>query len=258
MPGGLRGRVAVREGEEGTDLASEGRVAVIVDALRESATLCSLLEAGAKEVRVVAEADAARALAEEIPDGVTLGERDGRKIDGFDLGNSPRDARRVNVKGKTVVMTTTTGALRIVSAQGAPAVLIGGPRNFSAVARAAAEAARQHAADLVIVAAGTSEGAEGMTVEDLASASVLAGRLKGMGATLEPGGFINVPAEALPELFRNCPNGRNLKQLGDGADVAYCAEIDRTDVTPYVADWLDLPGGDVAAVVRAWPPSTQE
>ena len=232
-------------------MAAEGRVAVIVDALRASATLCSLLEEGSKEVIVVAELDAARRLAAETPGCVTVGERGGVKVEGFDLGNSPREVKAALVKGKTVVMTTTTGALRIVAAQGASAVLIGCPRNLSAVAKAAASAAREHKADLVVVAAGTSEGAEGMTVEDLASASLIAGKLKESGATLEPGGFIGVPAQALPELFRNCPNGRKLKELGLGADVPFCAEIDRTDVVPHVADWLDLPGGDVAAVVRA-------
>lgn len=249
--GNLRSSVAVREGEEGTEIASEGRVAVVVDALRMSATACSLLEAGAKEILIVAELESARRLAAERPGAVTVGERDGRQVEGFDLGNSPVAAKKADVKGKTVVMTTTTGALRVVSAQGAPSVLLGGPRNLSAVAVAAANAARDQKADVVVIAAGASEGAAGMAVEDLASASLIAGKLKDMAAKLEPGGFVNVPAQAFPELFRNCPSGRKLKELGFGADVPYCAEIDKTTVVPVVTDWLGLPGGDVAAVVRA-------
>jgi phosphosulfolactate phosphohydrolase-like enzyme len=89
-----------------------------------------------------------------------------------------------------------------------------------------------------------------MSIEDLATASLIAGKLQDMGATLEPGGFVNVPPQALPELFRNCPNGRHLKEIGYGEDVAYCAEIDKTPIIPYVADWQDLPNGDFAAVVR--------
>jgi 2-phosphosulfolactate phosphatase len=241
----------VREGEDGTELASEGRVAVVVDALRASATLCALLEAGAREVWVVAEVETARKLAAEHPDFVTAGERGGVKLEGFLLGNSPREAKPAAVKGRTVLMTTTTGALRIVEAQGAATILIGGPRNLSAAARAAADAACQGKADVVVVAAGSAADPTESAVEDLAAASLIAGKLKGAGAALEPGGFLNIPAQALPELFRNCPNGRRLKELGLGVDVPLCAEIDKSSVVPVVADWIDLPGGDVAAVVRA-------
>jgi 2-phosphosulfolactate phosphatase len=246
----LRCKVAVREGEEGTDLAAEGRVAVIVDALRASATLCALLEAGAKEVIVAAEVEACQSLAAGLKDAVTVGERGGKQVEGFDLGNSPRAARTAPVAGKTVLMTTTTGALRVVEAQGALEILLGGPRNLSAVVTAAEAAAHKHGADIVVVAAGSSEGAAGMAVEDLASASLIAAKLQARGAKLEPGGFIHIPEQALPELFRNCPNGRRLKELGYGQDVPFCAEIDKTKVVPYVADWIDLPDGDSAAVVQ--------
>ena len=247
-------RVAVREGEEGADLAAGGRVAVLVDALRASATLCSLLEAGVREVLVAAEVETCLALAASVPGTVTVGERGGRRVDGFDLGNSPLEARRAELSGRTAVMTTTTGALRLVSAQGSPALFVGGPRNLAAAAEAAAGAAQSHHADIVVIAAGTSGGAAGMAVEDLASASLIAARLAAMGATLDPGGAIHVPPEALPDLFRNCPNGRHLKALGYAADVPYCAEIDRTTLSPFVADGIDLPGGDVAAVVRSHDP----
>jgi 2-phosphosulfolactate phosphatase len=246
----LECKVAVREGEDGTDLAAEGRVAVIVDALRASATLCRLLEAGATEVWVVAEAENCQEIASAQSGFVTLGERHGKQIEGFALGNSPRAVQPASVQGRTVVMTTTTGALRILESQGAAEILIGCPRNLTAVAKAAAESARKTKTDIVVVAAGHSGGASGMSVEDLATASLIAGMLQNMGATLEPGGFVNIPAQALPELFRNCPNGRRLKEIGYGEDVPYCAEIDKTALVPYVADWRDLPNGDIAAVLR--------
>ncbi len=251
-PKSLTGRrVAVREGEAGTDLAAEGRVAVIVDALRASATVTSLLEAGAKEVHLVAEVEACLAWAAAHPGMLTAGERGGVKLTGFDLGNSPRDALAAPVAGKTVAMTTTTGATRIVESQGASALFIGGARNLSAVARAAADAALAHSADLVIVAAGSVDGSV-EAVEDLAAASLIATKLMEWGASLEPGDYLNFPESALADLFRNCPNGRKLLDLGMGADVPVCAELDRSQMVPYIAEWLDLPDGDVVAVARPW------
>jgi 2-phosphosulfolactate phosphatase len=238
------------EGEDGAAFASESRVAIVADALRDSATICAFFEAGAGEIWIFADPEVCREMKSEAENGVTAGERDGKPLAGFDFGNSPCAVKSARLNGETVLMATDSGAPRIVEAHGASAILVGGPRNFSAVAQAASEEARRHGSDIVVVAAGLSTDEERMSIEDLAAACLIAGKLKALGASLDPAGTVNVPESALPELFRNCPNGRKLKTLGYAADVAYCAEIDRTKIVPYVADWRDLPNGDVAAVLR--------
>src|SRR5256714_9743878 len=87
-------------------------------------------------------------------DGVLLaGERRSVKIDGFALGNSPREMTPAAVAGKTIVLATTNGTPALVAAQGGEPVLVGAPANF----RALGEHARRLLAtrgDLVIICAG--------------------------------------------------------------------------------------------------------
>ena len=63
-------------GEDGCRFAVENQcVAIIVDALRASATAAYMLDAGATEILAVREVDEAYALKREYPDALLVGER---------------------------------------------------------------------------------------------------------------------------------------------------------------------------------------
>ncbi|GAI84807.1 unnamed protein product, partial [marine sediment metagenome] len=47
------------------------------------------------------------------------GEREGVKIEGFDLGNSPREYKREAVKDKTIIFSTTNGVKTLEMVKGA-------------------------------------------------------------------------------------------------------------------------------------------
>ena len=99
------------------------------------------------------------------------GERGGVKIEGFDLGNSPREYARDRVGGRPIVITTTNGTAAVNACAGAAEVLIGAIVNRSAVAAAAHALALEHGGcDVHLVCAGT-EGA--VTEEDLLAAGAI-------------------------------------------------------------------------------------
>src|SRR5437879_1373806 len=132
-----------------------GRGIVVIDVLRATTTIVTALANGAKAVIPAATSEEAVRLASHLEkDGVLLaGERRSVKIDGFALGNSPREMTPAAVAGKTIVLATTNGTPALVAAQGGEAVLVGAPANF----RVLAERARQLLAtrgDLVIICAG--------------------------------------------------------------------------------------------------------
>src|SRR2546425_8347519 len=85
------------------DLA--GRGVVVVDALRATTTIVTALANGAKAVIPAATSEEAVRLASNLEkDGVVLaGERRSVKIEGFGLGNSPREMTAAAVAGKTIV-----------------------------------------------------------------------------------------------------------------------------------------------------------
>src|SRR5262245_64757110 len=87
--------------------AMAGRIAVVIDVLRATTTMLTALAAGAKSIIPCCSIDEATALA---GDSVLLaGERGGRAIPGFDLGNSPGEFTSSACKNKTIATTTTNG-----------------------------------------------------------------------------------------------------------------------------------------------------
>src|SRR5262245_37519631 len=110
-----------------------GGVAVVSDVLRATTTLVHALAAGCKSIRPCLEVDDARRLAGEMRVGRSLlgGERDGRPLPGFDLGNSPRQYTTELCQGTTLVFTTTNGTRALLRAAEAERVLAAGLVNCS-------------------------------------------------------------------------------------------------------------------------------
>ena len=84
---------------------------VVIDVLRATTTIAWALKNGADSVQVFADVDQLLNESSSIPEKekILVGERGGKKLDGFDLGNSPLGVSTERVKGKRVFMSTTNG-----------------------------------------------------------------------------------------------------------------------------------------------------
>ena len=82
----------------------------------------------------VGDVDLAYRLKEENPDWILAGERGGKILPGFDVGNSPSQLMTLDCKGKTVVHTTSAGTQGIANALGATEVLGGSLVTAKAIA----------------------------------------------------------------------------------------------------------------------------
>lgn len=80
---------------------------VVIDILRATSTICAALHKGAKSIIPVM--DLEDALQYQEKGYITGGERNGIKIESFDLGNSPREYDDFDVMGRDIVLTTTNG-----------------------------------------------------------------------------------------------------------------------------------------------------
>lgn len=109
-------------------------IAVVIDVLRAFSTACYVAAAGARHIWAVADSAEALRLAHSHPQAVLIGERDGRRIPGFDWGNSPSLLRGADLAGRTVLFTTSNGTLGLAAAQQAEEILTGGFVNAGAVA----------------------------------------------------------------------------------------------------------------------------
>ncbi len=229
-------------GEAGCVYARDNQcVVVVVDALRASATAAMLLDAGATEILVVREVDDALAAKAADSEALLYGERDGLPPEGFDSGNSPRETAQA--AGARVILTTTTGALRVNQAWGATAIFMGTTINANAVSHAAVHAAAKHGCDVVIIPAGLANDPDFDAQEDWTAAAAVmdaTGLDIGEGAKQFAKMRYRIQAEGIDVLFENAPNAKKLRDIGLGDDVEFCAQVDVTDAVPTATDQTEF------------------
>ncbi len=247
------GRIDLHVSPDDAERASlEKRQIVVVDVLRTCTTIATALRNGAAKVIPVATVEEATRLAPTLDPKQRLlcGERDGAKVNGFDLGNSPREYERGRVEGKTLLFASTNASPLMAG------LLVGREQrllsyvNLSAVA----DAVLAEGADLAIVCAGKNGQ---LSLEDTACAGALVRRLAESAGRRERGGAarrapashptLNDAAEmaaafdrthggAPEEILRRSEHGRYLIELGFEADLPLCAAIDSVPVVPVLRE----------------------
>lgn len=199
--------------------------AVVVDVLRATSTIAQALAAGYRRVLCCAEIDEARALHAELERSVLAGERRATVIEGFDLGNSPRDF--VEARAETLVLTTTNGTRAIVAAaEHADRVLVGSLLNLESVAAAAVA----RGTDVEVVCAGV-EGR--FTLDDAYCAGRIVELLEGERSDA---------AEAAVRIARSFPDALTGLRASEtpfheelGEDVEWCSRVSVLAVVPRLA-----------------------
>ncbi|MBO7208798.1 MAG: 2-phosphosulfolactate phosphatase [Clostridia bacterium] len=96
---------------------------VIIDVFRAFSVESYFFASGAIEIIPVGDVNLAYELKEKNPDFVLAGERKGKILPGFDVGNSPSDVIKLDCLGKTVVHTTSAGTQGIANAVNADEIL---------------------------------------------------------------------------------------------------------------------------------------
>lgn len=245
------------EGEEGCRFAVERKaVAVIVDALRASATAALLLEKGTDKICAVREVEEALEMKRHWPDAVLFGERGGRPPAGFDYGNSPEEAACAG--GRSVIFTTTTGVSRLISASGAFAVVMATTVNGAALLSFLQQT---DAAEAVIIPAGLAGDPGFDAQEDWTAAVWLAGLCLEHPA---PGAFFSlgegaeafrryqerISKEGLSGLFHSAPHAARLRAISMEKDIDFCA---RTNICSALPIACGRRGTGV--LLRAWRPA---
>ena len=210
----------------GRDAMPPGAAAVIVDVLRATKTLTTALANGARGVLPASSPEEAFALKGRHPAALLCGERDGRKVSGFDLGNSPLEYPAEAVAGRTLIFASTNGSIAMRRAGRARRRLLAAFVNASAVV-----AGLGREADVVIVCAGN---LGRFSLEDMLLAGWLCARLAEAGAVLAGPAARLAPALAprdageVRSLVQGSSHGRYLRTLGPeyAADVEACCQLD--------------------------------
>ena len=194
------------------DEAASAPTGIVVDVVRATSTIAQALAAGYERVLCVPEIEQARALREELDDSVVGGERDAVRIEGFDVGASPREF--LEPRASTLILSTTNGTRTIVTAaERCDEVLIGSLLNLEAVARAAVERGE----DVAVICAGY-KGA--FAFDDAYCAGRIVQALAGDPTDAA------VAATLLADAFPSALDGLNARTYGPPgleADIEFCA-----------------------------------
>ena len=217
-----------------SDQDLSGKLVVIIDVLRASSTMVTALGNGAREVLPATDYGTAGLLASKmsIDARVLGGERDGKPIDGYDLGNSPLEYTRAVVARKSVILITTNGTPALMGSRTARMLVVGCFLNAGKVA----ECIENNNLDTYLVCCGWKGRA---SFEDTLCAGLIVDRI--FSSKLPR----NVPdsvrmAHKLYDTYRDdlvralsrSTHAERLRGLGYEADVAYCLQIDSIDALP--------------------------
>lgn len=217
--------------------SSGNDVSIMVDVLRASTTITLALD-NFKKIIPCFSPDEALNLKDKIG-GILAGERGGKKIDGFDIGNTPTGICDLKTNEDTLLLTTSNGT-RILENMNSK-VLIGSIINAKAVGKLSSKLADNHI-DVVMagvkgefaiedfLAAGEilywiCENLDDYEINEYAKASILASR----------------DYKSLKEAIINSRSGKRLIELGYENDVIFCCKKNISDnVAIYMNDELTL------------------
>lgn len=225
-----------------------GRPAVVIDIVRATSVMVEALANGARAIYpTVATEDAVR-LAHSLgrEDTLLCGERKGLRVDGFDLGNSPREFLPEVVRGKRLVMSTTNGTRAFLAAAGATRVYAASLLNLSAVARQVADEE-----GVAVVCAGRENR---FAIDDAVCAGLLLDAVlelrEGRESRLDDASraALALARGVTPdaEFFRGTAAGWALVEIGLEEDLPFVALRDRHALVPEMHDRMIRPAGPAA------------
>jgi len=109
------------------------RTVVVVDILRATSCMVTAFAHQVESITPVADLNTCRMM--KSKGYIISGERDGKKVEGFDKGNSPMEYAGPDIRNKRIAFTTTNGTQAIEKSKEAKKVIIGSFLNLSAVVK---------------------------------------------------------------------------------------------------------------------------
>ncbi len=208
---------------------SNDKIVVVVDIFRATTTMCAAFKNGAVAIIPVASIEEAQVYKSE---GYLVGaERNVKRCDFADFGNSPFDYTADKVKGREVVFTTTNGTQAIETAADAGILTIGAFSNISALADFCIEKQKE----VIILCAGWNNR---FNIEDTLFGGALTKRLIERGYTSASDATLvalSMWDEATPDILSYIGRAEHIKRLEANNlqdSIEYCLTEDTAHLVP--------------------------
>lgn len=222
----------------------KNKTVIIIDVLRATSVMITALNNGAKEIIPVVTVYEAwkTALNFEKKNILVCGERDAKKVKGFDLGNSPLEFSIEKVNNKTIIHTTTNGTKALNACQGAKEILLAAFLNLDAIVQKVSGLD-----ELVLVCSGTNgkfsldDGmCAAMIIDELSKIKEI--QTDDLGRTLLKA--FRIENGNLAELLKDCFHLNYLLEKGYEKDVKYCLQKNSHNIVPHFNNQIITISGD--------------
>jgi 2-phosphosulfolactate phosphatase len=207
------------------------KTVIVIDVFRAMSCIVTALAHGATHIVPHATVNEAKQSAKR--DGLLLGgERYGKRLEGFDLGNSPRDYASPLVNGRGIALTTTNGTRTLLKATKGAHILAGCFLNASACVERAYSLQR----DLVFLCSGTrgefslEDGTAVGFMIDLIMKKVPHAVCDDLGRSLQACSW--GCRDRLEEFLSLSQSGQRMLRMGARDDLRACLEVDRYSIVP--------------------------
>ena len=206
----------------------DDRTVVVVDILRATSCMTTAFANGVAAITPFADLDAC--LAMKSRGYFTAGERDGKKVDGFDLGNSPFEYMDERLHGQKIAFTTTNGTEAIARSSGAREIIIGSFLNLTATINYL----KRSSNNILVLCAGWRGK---VNLEDTLFAGALVELLKDniepdCDAPLAAQHLYNEAKGNMLKFLKNASHIKRLNRLGIQKDIEFCLTPDQFNIVP--------------------------
>lgn len=208
----------------------KNKIVVVVDILRATSCMTTGLAYGIKSIKPFSSLEECQQM--KSSGYFIAGERNGEKVEDFDLGNSPFDYMNPDFKGKNIAVTTTNGTVAIEKSEAADQIVIGSFLNISAVA----EYLKEQDSDVLILCAGWKGK---VNMEDSLFAGALVEKLQNdfaneCDAPLIVQAAYQDMSHNLLALVQSSSHAKRLHKLNIYDDIEFCLKMDEYDVVPII------------------------
>lgn len=215
--------------------AQDMGIVVVIDVLRATSAMVAAFEHGVDRIIPVANIEEARQYIGR--DGyIAAAERNGEVVQGFAYGNSPLAYVGQDLKGKTIVMTTTNGTKAINLAKDARQLVIGAFLNLTALS----DWLVKQNDNILLLCSGWKDK---FNLEDSVFAGAVMERLLDSGKfgveedSSIAAKFMYMSArENYMSILKAAPRRRRIEQLQMLPDVKYCLTPDQSTCIPVLQD----------------------
>lgn len=211
--------------------AKDMGIVVVIDVLRATSAMVAAFEHGVDRIIPVSTVEEASQYIGR-PGYIAAAERNGEVVEGFSYGNSPLAYVGQDLRGKTIVMTTTNGTKAINLARDARKLVIGSFLNLTALS----EWLITQDENVLLLCSGWKDK---FNLEDSVFAGAVMDRLLASGkfgleedSSIAAQYMYHAARDNFMGILKAAPRRRRIEQLKLLSDVKYCLTPDQSRVIP--------------------------